>query len=123
MDLAQTIFQVGVGVGALLVGLGVVLAALSLRPVARDARRLASDARRLVALTEAELPAILADAREVGADVEELVTNLAARVDELGDLASSLEYPVPQWPKSLLPPRSTTGPVQSADAREDERIA
>jgi hypothetical protein len=123
MELAQTIFQVGVGVGAILVGLGVVLAALSLRPVARDARRLANDARRLVRLTGEELPAILADARELGADVEGLVADLSARIEEVGRVAANLEYPVPQWPTSLPPPRPTQGPVQSANAREDERIA
>ena len=37
MDVAITIFRVGVGIGAVLVGLGIVLIALYLRPVARDA--------------------------------------------------------------------------------------
>lgn len=123
MELAQVIFQVGVGVGAVLVGLGVVIAAFSVRRVAREARTLANDARRLVRLTESELPAILADARQLGVDVEELVGDLSARIEQLGELAASLEYPLPQWPKPHAAPRPAVGPVQSANAREDERIA
>lgn len=52
MDLAQTIFYVGVGIGAVLVGVGVIAAAISLRPLARDARSLARDAARLSRLLE-----------------------------------------------------------------------
>ena len=55
MDLAITIFWIGVGLGALLVGIGVMMIALSLRPVVRDTRALANDARRLTRLAEAEL--------------------------------------------------------------------
>ena len=39
MDLATTIFWIGVGLGASLVGIGVIMMALSLRPVARDVER------------------------------------------------------------------------------------
>ena len=55
MDLAITIFWIGVGLGALLVGIGVIMVALSLRPLARDTRALANDARRLTRLAETEL--------------------------------------------------------------------
>lgn len=47
MDLALTVFHLGVGIGALLIGIGVVLAAIALLPLSRDLRALARDARRL----------------------------------------------------------------------------
>jgi hypothetical protein len=105
VDLAQIIFEAGVGVGAVLAGIGVVLIALSVRRLARDARSLADDARRLVRLTE-ELPAVLGDGR--------VATE---------DQAFAIEAPQPATPEPLAPPRAAVGPVQSAKARKDEQIA
>ena len=47
MDLAVTIFYVGVGAGALLIGLALLILVFSLRRLSRDARVLAEDVRRL----------------------------------------------------------------------------
>ncbi|MGH2456364.1 MAG: hypothetical protein ACRDHD_08920 [Candidatus Limnocylindria bacterium] len=99
MDVALTIFRIGVGVGVLLVGIGVVLAVLALRPVARDLRSLAGDVRRLSRLTEQELPALLA---------REPATPAALAGGEPAESGAQ---------------RVAVGPVQSADEREDERIA
>jgi hypothetical protein len=63
VDIAITIFRVGVGIGAVLVGVGIILIALSLRPLTRDARALATDARRLATLAERELTGIIDGAR------------------------------------------------------------
>lgn len=106
MDLAQIIFQAGIGLGAVLVGVGVLLIALSVNRLARDARSLADDAKRLLRLTEAELPTLLGNAREPSEDH-----------------AFAIDPPLPTAAEPLASPRVAVGPVQSADAREDEQIA
>jgi hypothetical protein len=103
MEIATLVFRIGVGVGALLVGIGAVVAALALRPVARDLRSLAADARRLTRLAESELPAASAE---------------AAPTDE----ASATEK-VDRAAAGRATDRGPLGPVQSAHATEDERIA
>jgi hypothetical protein len=113
MDLALTVFRVGVGVGALLVGIGVIVAILSLRPLIRDSRALARDALRVVRLTETELAGIVAHAREVTANAEEMSEDISQALARIGAVADAFE----QRGRPIL------GPVQSADAREDERIA
>jgi hypothetical protein len=137
MDVAITIFRVGVGIGAVLVGLGIVLIALYLRPVARDARALANDARRLANLAETELGNIMGGARELTSGAELLTDDLAERLDRLNQQARELEERVLAEPSvtmgasvaapSSLPPvavaRPPMGPVQSPNAREDEQIA
>ncbi|HET7582484.1 MAG TPA: hypothetical protein VFL75_07005 [Candidatus Limnocylindria bacterium] len=95
MDVAITIFRIGVGVGAVLVGLGIILIAIYLRPLARDARALANDARRLANLAERELSGLIDGARELGRDPD-----VTGRIGP-----------------------ATVAPVQSPDATEDERIA
>jgi uncharacterized protein YoxC len=137
MDVAITIFRVGVGIGAVLVGLGIVLIALYLRPVARDARALANDARRLANLAETELADIIGGTRELASGTELLTDDLAERLDRLNQQARELEERVQAGPSvtvgasvaapSSLPPvavaRPPMGPVQSPNAREDEQIA
>lgn len=120
MDLAQIIFQAGIGLGAVLVGIGVLLIALSVHRVARDARSLSEDAKRLLRLTETELPAILGDAREGNARQRKA---RKATADQAFAIEQPVEQPLANGPEALAPPRSTVGPVQSANAREDEQIA
>jgi hypothetical protein len=91
MELATTIFWLGVGIGALLVGIGVIMIALSLRPVARDARALANDARRLSRLAESELTNLLGRARELTDGAEELSADLAVQLDALKAQTEELE--------------------------------
>jgi uncharacterized protein YoxC len=113
MDIALTIFRIGVGVGALLVGIGVIIAVLALRPAARDVRALAADARRLLRLSESELPAIIEHARQVSGNAEELSEDLAVTLERLDAATSAIE----------VVGRPLIGPVQSGDATEDEQIA
>ena len=115
MDIAITIFRIGVGAGAVLVGLGIILIAFSLRPLVRDARALANDARRLANLAEKELSSIVDGARELTHDTEVLTEDLTQRLARLRSQTEELEGRV-QNPAALPP-------VQSRDAREDERIA
>ena len=82
MDLAQTIFYVGVGIGAVLVGIGVVLAAVALRPLSRDTRALARDAARLSRLLEEELPRRAAPGEGPGRAAIGSVQSPDAREDE-----------------------------------------
>ena len=148
MDLAITIFWVGVGVGAVLVGIGVIMIALSLRPVARDMRALANDARRLTRLAESELTNLLGRARELTDGAEELSADLAVQLDALKAQTEQLEQKVMAEPAvtvaaSIADPvgaqeparmderagpsdpmgRQPIGSVQSPHAREDDQIA
>lgn len=112
MDLALTIFRIGVGVGALLVGIGILVAVLALRPVLRDGRALARDVRRLTQLAESELPELLDQARSVTANAEVLTEDLAVTIEQLRAADDEAR-----------PGRAPVGPVQSAHAGEDEQIA
>jgi hypothetical protein len=138
MDLAITIFWIGVGIGALLVGIGVIMMAVSLRPVARDTRALANDARRLTRLAETELANMAGRTREMADGAEELTTDLANELHALRAQTDALEQrvlgerPTRATPVRVAPPigrtddgpmgRQPIGSVQSPHAREDEQI-
>lgn len=150
MELATTIFWIGVGLGALLVGIGMIMMALSLRPVARDVRALANDARRLTRLAESELTVLMGRTREIADGTEELTSDLAHELDALKAQTDALERRViaepaftvtasvtaPEAPSGardampvgdpMAPPdpmgRQPIGSVQSPHAREDEQI-
>ena len=134
MDLAITIFWIGVGLGALLVGIGVIMIAVSVRPVARDARALANDARRLTRLAETELAAMVGRTRQMADGAEEVTNDLAHELDALkaqtdaleqrvlAEPAVTVEAPVPN-PEPDAFGRQPIGSVQSPHAREDEQIA
>jgi hypothetical protein len=117
VQLADTIFRIGVGVGALLVGIGVVLAVLALRPVLRDTRALARDARRLVRMAEVELPRLMAEEEPGAAQLPG-----AAEVAALATAALPVEA-VAREGEPTGEGRQAIGPVQSPDTREDEWIA
>jgi len=147
MDLALTIFRFGVGVGALLIGLSLLLLVISLRGLARDARVLSGDLQRLntlLARVTSEQPAgdplqgSTPESEPVVADgdvTEEPIVPAAAPAaaessphdsegwalpppaGHVGSVAAEEEL-VGWWPGG-----ASDGPVQSADEREDERIA
>lgn len=98
MDLAQEVFYVGVGAGALLIGLGLLILVFSLRRLGRDARVLAEDVRRL----NRTLDRLIGDPSAESGPAE----------------ASEGEELVGWWPG-----RDSGGPVQSADQQQDERTA
>ena len=136
MDLAITIFWIGVGLGALLVGIGVMMIALSLRPVARDTRALANDARRLTRLAEAELANMAGRSRDNADGTEVLTSDLANELHALRAQTDALEQRVlAEQPvmaaqvtvaTAVTEPedepfrRQPVGSVQSPHAREDE---
>jgi hypothetical protein len=144
MDLAITIFWIGVGLGALLVGIGVIVIAVSLRPVTRDARALASDARRLTRLAEAELANVAGRTREIADSTEVLTSDLATELKALRAQTDALEQRVLADRSAMAAPgaeatpalvatqvgepdddpmrRQPIGSVQSPHAREDEQI-
>ncbi|HEX2195098.1 MAG TPA: hypothetical protein VHK63_09115 [Candidatus Limnocylindria bacterium] len=111
MDLALTIFRIGVGLGVLLVGIGLIVAVVSLRPLVRDTRSLARDVQRLARLAEEQVPELLAQARTVAANAEVLTEDVAVRLEQ-----SRLEADLPAA-------RPAGVPVQSGDTGEDHRIA
>ena len=110
MELAEVVFRIGVGVGALLVGIGLLVAVVSLLPLARDVRSLAIDTRRLARLMEKDVPELMAQARSVAANAEMLTEDLAVRLEQ-------------SRPAEAPTGRPTGMPVQSGDAAEDEQIA
>lgn len=136
MDLAITIFWIGVGLGALLVGMGVMMIALSLRPVVRDTRALANDARRLTRLAEAELAIMAGRTRDIADGTEVLTSDLANELHALRAQTDALEQRVlAEQPvmaaqvmvaTAVVEPeddpmgRQPVGSVQSPHAREDE---
>ena len=136
MDLAITIFWIGVGLGALLVGIGVMMIALSLRPVARDTRALANDARRLTRLAEAELANMAGRTRDIADGTEVLTSDLANELHALRAQTDALEQRVLSeqpvmaaqvtvatavaQPEDVPMGRQPVGSVQSPHAREDE---
>ena len=145
MDLAITIFWIGVGLGALLVGIGVIVIAVSLRPVTRDARALASDARRLTRLAEAELASLAGRTREIADGTEAQTSELANELKALRAQTDALEQRVLGEPPVMSGTghgrdadlgrdagrgagtddplrRQPIGSVQSPHAREDEQI-
>jgi hypothetical protein len=98
VDVAQTVFYVGVGGGALLIGLALLILVVSLRRLSRDARVLADDVRRL----------------------NHTLDQLVGRPDAEARPSESTEGEelVGWWPG-----RESDRPVQSADQRKDEHLA
>lgn len=144
MDLAITIFWIGVGAGALLVGIGVIMVAISIRPVARDLKALANDARRLTRLAESEMTILIGRTREIADGTEQLSSELAHELDALKAQTDALEHRVLEEPavrmetsvtgSEAMPVgepapqpdpmgRQPVGSLQSPNAREDEQIA
>jgi len=134
VDLALTIFRIGVGAGALLIGLALLLLVFSLRGLGRDARTLAADLQRLNRLLgglTSEESAAAPPVAEAPADEPAPSEVAPARPEPpappsdpwafpsaTDDEAAADEEVVGWWPGG-----ASDRPVQSADEREDERIA
>jgi hypothetical protein len=116
MDLAITIFWIGVGAGALLVGIGVIMIAISLRPVARDIRALANDARRLTRLAESEVTLLVGRTREIADGTEQLSSELAHELDALKAQTDALEQRVIAEPAVRVEASVVAGAGQFGDA-------
>ncbi len=123
MDLVTVIFNVGVGLGVLLVGAAAVLLAVTLLPLIVETRALTKDARSVVALAERELQPILAHSRELAANAEVLSEDVAVKLDRLNDLMNALQQTLESVQVTAVPRRAGIGPVESSDAWEDEQFS
>ncbi len=120
MELVTAIFNVGVGVGVLLVGAAAVYLAIQATPLLRESRALAGDARRLARLAEEQARPILAHSRELAANAEVLSEDVAVKLDRLNDLMNALQHTLESVTVTTAPGRVAIGPVESTHPREDE---
>jgi len=120
MELVTIIFEVGVGIGVVLIGVAAVLLAVGALPLLRETRGLAADSRRVAVLAERELQPLLGHAREVAANAEVLSEDVAVKLDRLNDLMNALQHTLETVRITAGPGRVAFGSVESADAREDE---
>lgn len=91
MELALTIFNVGVGLGILAVGAAVAYLAWRLTPLIAETRALTQDLRRLARATETELRPMLDRARDATRAAELLADDAAVKVARLSDAVEVLE--------------------------------
>ena len=119
MDLALTIFNVGVGLGVLAAGAALVYLAWQTTPLIRESRALATDLRRLTRTTDQELRPILAHARELTSNAEVLSEDVAVKLDRLTDLMNSLQTSLDTVQITAAPRRAEAVPVESWETRED----
>lgn len=119
MDLVTTIFNVGVGLGVLLIGAAFGYLAIQATPLLRESRALAGDARRLARLAEEEARPILAHSRELAANAEILSEDVAVKLDRLNDLMNALQHTLESVTVTASPGRVAIGPVESDYPRED----
>jgi uncharacterized protein YoxC len=120
VDLVTGIFNLGVGLGVLLVGAASVYLAVQATPLLRESRALAGDARRLARLAEEEARPILAHSRELAANAEVLSEDVAVKLDRLNDLMNALQHTLETVSVTASPGRVAIGPVESTHPREDE---
>ncbi|MDP9244435.1 MAG: DUF948 domain-containing protein [Chloroflexota bacterium] len=115
MDVAVLIFNVGVGLGVLLVGAGLLLLAIRVLPLIRETQTLVREARAVVDTADPEIGPILRHAREVGANVELLSEDVAVKLDRLTDLMNALQQSVDSAQVTAAPHRQPLGSVESWD--------
>ena len=120
MELVTAIFNVGVGLGVLLVGAACLYLAFQATPLLRESRALAGDARRLTRLAEEEARPILAHSRELAANAEVLSEDVAVKLDRLNDIMNALQHTLETATVTAAPGRLAIGPVESVHSREDE---
>jgi uncharacterized protein YoxC len=113
MDVAVLIFNLGVGLGVLLVGAGLLLLSIRVLPLVGETQALVRDARALLDAAEPEIGPILQHAREVGANVELLSEDVAVKLDRLTDLMNALQHTLDTVQVTAAPPRPPLGPVES----------
>jgi uncharacterized protein YoxC len=119
MELATTVFNIGVGVGLALVGIALVVLAIATVPLLRESRALVAESRRLAALIDTELRPILLGAREVTSNVEVLSEDVAVKLDRLTDLMNALQQTLDTVQITAAPRPGPVRSVESWDAREE----
>lgn len=119
MELATAVFNIGVGVGLLLLGMALLVLAIATVPLLRESRALVAESRRLTALLDAELRPILASGRELTANVEVLSEDVAVKLDRLTDLMNALQQTLETVQFTASPRPAPFRSVESWDAREE----
>jgi uncharacterized protein YoxC len=119
MEVATAIFNIGVGIGLVLVGAALLVLAVAMVPLLRESRALVADSRRLAALADSELRPILASARELTSNVEVLSEDVAVKLDRLTDLMNALQQTLETVQVTATPRPSPVRSVESLDAREE----
>lgn len=122
MELVTIIFEVGVGIGAVLIGVAALVFAVAALPLLRETRALAADSRRVAAVAEHELQPLLSHAREVAENAEVLSEDVAVKLDRLNDLMNALQHTLESVRITAAPGRVAFGSIESAHPREDERF-
>jgi hypothetical protein len=121
MELALTVFNIGVGLGVLTAGVSLAYLAWRTTPLIRESRALTADLRRLARLTDHELRPILAHAKEVSGNVEVLSEDAAVKLDRLGQILTDLHLALEARGAVPVGGRASAWPVESADhTRQDE---
>ena len=118
MDLALSVFNIGVGLGVLAAGAALVYLAWRVTPLIAESRALTADLRRLTRMTDAELRPILAHGRELASNVEVLSEDVAVKLDRLTDLMNSLQHSLDTVQITATPRRVEAQSVESAETRE-----
>lgn len=119
MDLVTGIFNVGVGLGVLLVGVGVVVLSGASLPLIRESQALAREARVALGVAEAELRPTLVHARELVSNVEVLSEDVAVKLDRLTDLMNHLGLTLEEIRSAAATGRVSLRPVESSPAPEE----
>jgi uncharacterized protein YoxC len=119
MEVATAIFNIGVGVGLVLVGAALLVLAVASVPLLMESRALVADSRRLAALADSELRPILVSARELTSNVEVLSEDAAVKLDRLSDMMNALQQTLETVQVTAKPRRSPVRSVESSDAREE----
>lgn len=118
MDLALSVFNIGVGIGVLAAGAALIYLAWHATPLIRESRALTADLRRLTRMTDAELRPILAHARELTSNVEVLSEDVAVKLDRLTDLMNSLQHSLDTVQITATPRRVEPQSLESSETRE-----
>ncbi len=123
MDLAMSVFNIGVGVGVVAAGIALVYLAWRITPLITESRALTADLRRLTRMTDSELRPILAHTRELTSNVEVLSEDVAVKLDRLTDLMNSLQHSLDTVQITAAPRRAEPQSVESTETREDSTDA
>jgi cell division protein FtsB len=118
VELALAIFNVGAGIGILLVGLAVVYLAWRLTPLVAETRALTRDLRRLGRTTEAELRPLLDRARDVTRSAEVLTEDAAVKVARLAEAVDLLDEAA-RRPVTVGAHPARVGPIESTETPEE----
>jgi len=123
MDLALSVFNIGVGVGVVAAGVALVYLAWRITPLITESRALTADLRRLTRMTDTELRPILAHTLELTSNVEVLSEDVAVKLDRLTDLMNSLQHSLDTVQITAAPRRAEPQSVESTETREDSTDA